>query len=107
MSRRGPQIAAKPAPFFALDRACHAREAFSPPRNGSSALRPIRQGMTRQRFNSRQHHQRLSYVTGFAAGLTGAEQILIGLQEMMRSDGQAEMPQIYEAVDAEMSKAGF
>jgi hypothetical protein len=46
-------------------------------------------------------------VTGCQAGLNGRDQIMIALAEIDSQGGFAQTAQIYEAVDAEMSRAGF
>jgi hypothetical protein len=46
-------------------------------------------------------------VTGYDAGLSGDDQIRIALQRMIESGGEAQMPDIYEAVEARIRPKGF
>lgn len=42
-------------------------------------------------------------VTGYAAGLSGDQQIILALEAMAARDGHADMPAIYQAVEASLS----
>ena len=46
-------------------------------------------------------------LTGFDAGLSGDDQIRIALQRMIERGGEAQMPDIYEAVEARIRPNGF
>ncbi len=49
----------------------------------------------------------LKQVTGFEAGLSGDDQIRIALQRMIERGGEAQMPDIYEAVEARLRPIGL
>jgi hypothetical protein len=49
----------------------------------------------------------LRQATGFEAGLSGDDQIRIALQRMIERGGEAQMPDIYEAVEARLRSKGF
>ena len=49
----------------------------------------------------------LKEATGFEAGLSGDDQIRVALQRMIERGGEAQMPDIYEAVEARIRPKGF
>ena len=49
----------------------------------------------------------LKQATGFEAGLSGDDQIRVALQRMIERGGEAQMPDIYEALEARIRPQGF